>query len=91
MALHHYKSFRLQQFQYPAEKIYQFIEDITTLYPGYGKKGLELKFINEPTVESENIENLMPPKKVACQDDEMQLKILMICGSMEIENHAALS
>ncbi|XP_035208698.1 uncharacterized protein LOC118183314 [Stegodyphus dumicola] len=72
MALHYYKRFRLKQFQYPGEKIYQFLQDIKTVYPGYGKNGLELKFINEPTVQSEDIEDLMPPKKAARQDDEMQ-------------------
>ncbi|GFU43834.1 uncharacterized protein NPIL_173621 [Nephila pilipes] len=41
-------------------KVQLFLEDISLVFPGYGKKGLELKKIEIPTVESEGISDKMP-------------------------------
>ncbi|GFT34253.1 hypothetical protein NPIL_163261 [Nephila pilipes] len=41
-------------------KVQIFLEDNSLVFPGYGKKGLELKKIAIPTVESEGISDKMP-------------------------------
>ncbi|GFS65947.1 hypothetical protein NPIL_353161 [Nephila pilipes] len=41
-------------------KVQLFLEDISLVFPGYGKKGLELKKIEIPMVESEGISDKMP-------------------------------
>ncbi|GFS59007.1 hypothetical protein NPIL_580611 [Nephila pilipes] len=40
-------------------KVQIFLEDISLVFPGYGKKGVELKKIGIPTVESEGISDKM--------------------------------
>ncbi|XP_035206196.1 uncharacterized protein LOC118202738 isoform X2 [Stegodyphus dumicola] len=71
MAVHYYRRFRLKPFTYDGERLAQFLQDIKAVYPGHGKVGLELKMLDEPTSESEGIEDLMPPKKSARQDDDI--------------------
>ncbi|GFQ68767.1 hypothetical protein TNCT_552361 [Trichonephila clavata] len=37
-----------------------FLEDISWVFPGYGKEGLQLEKNEAPTVESEGISDMMP-------------------------------
>ncbi|GFQ74812.1 uncharacterized protein TNCT_1311 [Trichonephila clavata] len=37
-----------------------FLEDISWVFPGYGKEGLQLKKIDAPPIESEGISDMMP-------------------------------
>ncbi|GFY39988.1 uncharacterized protein TNIN_98841 [Trichonephila inaurata madagascariensis] len=41
-------------------KVQMFLEDISWVFPGYGKEGLQLRKIEVPTVESEGISDMMP-------------------------------
>ncbi|GFS31443.1 DDE_Tnp_IS1595 domain-containing protein, partial [Nephila pilipes] len=60
MALHFYRRTRLSTMKSLDAKVQLFLEDISLVFPGYGKKGLELKKIEIPTVESEGISDKMP-------------------------------
>jgi len=63
MALHYYRRSRLDNLKSKGEKIQRFLDDIISVYPGYGKDGLALLEIDAPTPASEGIEHLMPPEK----------------------------
>ncbi|GFY60517.1 uncharacterized protein TNIN_238921 [Trichonephila inaurata madagascariensis] len=41
-------------------KVQMFLEDISWVFPGYGKEGLQLRKLEVPTVESEGISDMMP-------------------------------
>ncbi|GFS38055.1 uncharacterized protein NPIL_201531 [Nephila pilipes] len=60
MALHFYRRTRLSTMKSLDAKVQLFLEDISLVFPGYGKKALELKKIEIPTVESEGISDKMP-------------------------------
>ncbi|GFQ71225.1 DDE_Tnp_IS1595 domain-containing protein [Trichonephila clavata] len=60
MALHFYRRTRLNTLKSLDAKVQMFLEDISWVFPGYGKEGLQLKKIEAPTVESEGISDMMP-------------------------------
>ncbi|GFY73669.1 DDE_Tnp_IS1595 domain-containing protein [Trichonephila inaurata madagascariensis] len=60
MALHFYRRTRLNTLKSLDAKVQMFLEDISWVFPGYGKEGLQLRKIEVPTVESEGISDMMP-------------------------------
>lgn len=60
MALYFYRKTRLDVWKDLGGKIHQFLLDVSTVYPGYGKEKLFLKSLDLPTPESEGILDLMP-------------------------------
>ncbi|GFY72433.1 DDE_Tnp_IS1595 domain-containing protein, partial [Trichonephila inaurata madagascariensis] len=60
MALHFYRRTRLNTLKSLNAKVQMFLEDISWVFPGYGKEGLQLRKIEVPTVESEGISDMMP-------------------------------
>ncbi|GFY57071.1 hypothetical protein TNIN_113581 [Trichonephila inaurata madagascariensis] len=59
-------------------KVQMFLENISWIFPGYGKEGLQLRKIEVPTVESEGISDMMPTtfnKKIlnALSDDDVEV------------------
>ncbi|GFX52309.1 uncharacterized protein TNCV_5037361 [Trichonephila clavipes] len=53
MALHFYRRTRLTTLKSLDAKVQMFLEDISWVFPGYGKEGLQLRKIEVPTAESE--------------------------------------
>ncbi|GFY72945.1 hypothetical protein TNIN_200281 [Trichonephila inaurata madagascariensis] len=59
-------------------------EDISWVFPGYGKEGLQLRKLEVPTVESEGISDMMPKtfnKKLLnalSDDDDDEVPLSMI-------------
>ncbi|GFV02219.1 hypothetical protein TNCV_485401 [Trichonephila clavipes] len=58
-----------------------FLEDISWVFPRYGKEGLQLRKIEVPTAESEGISDMMPKtfnKKLlnALRDDDDEVSFV---------------
>ncbi|GFY70768.1 DDE_Tnp_IS1595 domain-containing protein [Trichonephila inaurata madagascariensis] len=60
MTLHFYRRTRLNTLNSLDAKVQMFLEDISWVFPGYGKEGLQLRKIEVPIVESEDISDMMP-------------------------------
>ncbi|GFY78672.1 DDE_Tnp_IS1595 domain-containing protein, partial [Trichonephila inaurata madagascariensis] len=60
MALHFYRRTRLNTLKSLDAKVQMFLEDISWVFPGYGKEGLQLRKLEVSTVESEGISDMVP-------------------------------
>ncbi|GFS84203.1 hypothetical protein NPIL_46051 [Nephila pilipes] len=70
MALYFYRRTRPSTMKSLDAKVQLFLEDISLVFPGYGKKGLELKKIKMPKTSNKKlIEALSDDDEVPFMDD----------------------
>ena len=59
MGVYFYRRTQLNHLKTDGEKVFKFLTDIKSMYPGPGKVGLKMKKLEELTVESEGLEHLV--------------------------------